>query len=170
MVSEMEVNYHNYSAHRTRFDPRVPEGHIKMVADGVLIHKFGKQPATIWSSFPDRAAILVAEIENVTYHSDSYRAGGWVNIVKHTLEGMHRLRPFDNNDLVALSLCYSVVSNDLTQFRAINTWTPNSFSAGYCLAESWDWNWMSNPQSKTTAQIHSLVYGEHTTKEESNGS
>lgn len=170
MIVEGQIEYRRFLERHASYDARTPSGHVKLVTDAVMVHKFGGGQATVWLSFADRGSILVGAVENVTYHSDAVKAGGWVNIVAQTLEGAHHLRSFTTEDLIAVSICYDVINEDLDQFRVVQTFTRQTFSSAYCTADGWDWTWIEHPRSKTADLIKQVIFGGETTKEESHGS
>lgn len=151
------------------FDARSAAGHTKLVTDAVQASRFGEEEASIWVSFTDRKSMYIGSVQDITYHSDAARIGGWLSVIEQTLEGLHRVHDFTTEDIVALSLCYDAVNEDLVQFRVVQTWTPDTFASAFSTIGSWEWTWVPNPSSKTAEAIHQLIF-DKTTKEESNGS
>jgi hypothetical protein len=169
VITEASIEFHRFLERHTSFDARSAAGHIKLVTDSVQASKFGEDTASIWVSFIDRKSIYYGYIHDTTYHSDAAKIGGWLSVTEQALEGLHKVRQFSTEDIVALTLCYDAVNEDLVQFRVAQTWTPGHFASAFCTIGSWEWTWVPNPQSDTADAIGQLVFGS-ITKEESNGS
>ena len=169
MSIEATIHYHRMLERHASFDARSPAGHIKLVTDSVQASKFGEEDATIWVSFSDRKSMYIGSIDDTSYHSDAARIGGWLSVVGQALEGLHKVRSFTAEDIVALSLSYDAVNEDLVSYRVVQTWTVDTFVSAFSTIGSLEWTWVPNPSSKTAEAIGHLVF-DTTTKEESNGS
>jgi hypothetical protein len=164
MTDTYDISFSRVFGNQVTQDASTVEGHRKTVADAVNINEFGSADASVWVSTKDDKGVIAASVEGVNYYSESYKGGGWKNIVSTAMKNYEELLG-STRDIIAVSLSFDVVNDDLLQFRVIYTWTPTEIYAGYCTSQSWEWAWLET-HSETAAAIQQLIFN---TKEEPSG-